>query len=157
MNGVLINVVGNVTRDPQLQYSGAGKAYVRFGIAVNRIQGQGDNRKESTAFFDVTAFGDQAENIAESISKGSRVVVSGTMEVREWDKADGSKGTGVGIVADEVAVSLRFGAVTGFNRNANGNGSNGNGNGSRPAAARPAPTPAAAPAEDRYSLDEEPF
>lgn len=161
-NGVPINVVGNVAREPKLGYSGEGRAYVRFSVAVNRVSGQGERRRESTNYFDVTAFHEQAENVAESLKLGMRVTVDGFMEPpREFDKQDGTKGFANAIVADEIGVSLRWGTISGFTPNArSGNGAAGgassNGNSARAAAPAPAPAASADGGGDRYDL-EEPF
>jgi single-strand DNA-binding protein len=63
-------IVGNLTRDPELTYTNGGAARARFGVAVSRRRKKGDEWTEETSFFDVVAWRDLAENVAESIGKG---------------------------------------------------------------------------------------
>jgi len=124
--------VGNVTRDPELKFTPSGMAVVNFGIAVNR---RWQNRttqdwEEETSFFDVTCWSQQAENVAESVQKGTRVVVFGRLEQRTWETKDGEKRSKVEIIADEIAPSLRWATaeVTRNERNDNDGGNRGGGN-----------------------------
>jgi single-strand DNA-binding protein len=104
-----IHLVGNITRDPELRFGDTGTPYARFGIAVTR---RDKNKQETTSFYDVVSFGTLAENIAQSVGKGTRVHVSGRIEVRDFDRQDGTKGRAVEVVADEVSPSLRFATVS---------------------------------------------
>jgi single-strand DNA-binding protein len=115
-----INVVGNLTRDPEIKFSDSGVQITKFGLAVTRKPKNGD---EQTSFYNVVAFNSLAENVAGSLTKGNRVVVTGRLEVRTYSKNDGTEGTAVDIVAEEVAPSLRF-ATASIAKNAirNGNG-----------------------------------
>jgi single-strand DNA-binding protein len=101
--------VGNVTRDPELKYTPGGQANVRFGIAVNRTwtDRNTNERKEQTSFFNVVVWGQLAENVSQSIGKGDRVVVTGRLEQRSYEK-DGEKKEAIEVVADEVSPSLRW-------------------------------------------------
>lgn len=104
-----ITVVGNLTRDPELKYTPSGAAVAKFGIAVNRFYtNRNGERVEQTDFFNVNAWRQLAENIAESLSTGTRVVVSGRLQSRSWETEDGQKRTVVEIEADEVGPSLRW-------------------------------------------------
>lgn len=107
-----VTVTGNITRDPELKYTNSGKAVVSFGIAVNRRYQVNGEWQEQVSFMNVTAWEKLGENIAASLTKGARVVVTGRLEVREYDKKDGSKGTSVEITADEVGASLRWATVS---------------------------------------------
>ena len=98
-----VTLVGNATREIVLRFTGGGLAVGDFGLAVNRKKGE----EEVTSFFDVTVFGTLAENCAESIGKGTRVVVTGRLEQQSWEK-DGEKRSKVVVIADEVAPSLRW-------------------------------------------------
>ena len=102
-----ITIAGNLTRDPQLKFTESGMATVRFGVATSRKV----KDRETTSFYDVVAFGKTAENAHESLAKGTSVIVSGRLEVRTYEKQDGTKGTSVEVVADEVGASLRFATV----------------------------------------------
>src|SRR5580692_11278759 len=101
---------GNLTRDPEIRYTRDGQANATFGLAVNRRwQPRGsDEWEEATSFFDVVCWRDLAENVALSLSKGMRVVVTGRIEQRSWETDDGEHRSKVEIVADEIGPSLRF-------------------------------------------------
>jgi single-strand DNA-binding protein len=105
-----ITIVGNLTRDPELRYTPAGAATCQFGVAVNRVwtDRQTSEKKEATSFFNVVAWREMAENAGESLTKGSRVVVTGRLEQRSWETPDGEKRSVVEIVADEIGPSLRW-------------------------------------------------
>lgn len=105
--------VGNLTADPELLYSKAGKAYARMRIAVSTPKVEGDwSGERTTVFYDVTAFGSVADHAAESLKKGDRVLVTGKGEVREWTGADGQVHSSKGIIADAIGPDLRWASVT---------------------------------------------
>ena len=76
----------NLTKDPELSYTGTGKAYCKFGIAVN--YGWGDNKKVS--FLNCVAFDKKAEAIANYTHKGSKFMIEGEIQTGSYDKKDGS-------------------------------------------------------------------
>ena len=104
-----VTLAGNTTDIPELRYTPSGKAVANFSIAVNR-PGKG-GKQVLDGFFKVVAWGKLAENVAETIAKGQRVVVSGRLTQRSWESEDGSKRYAVEIVAEEVSPSLRFGSA----------------------------------------------
>ncbi len=109
MSGNSVTIVGNVTRDPELRFTPSGQANARIGVAVNR-RWQDRNSgewQEATSYFDVICWRDLAENVGDSIKKGTRVVVTGRLEQRSWEQ-EGNKRYAVEIIADEVAPSLRW-------------------------------------------------
>src|SRR3989440_4263291 len=104
-------VVGNLTRDPELRYTPNGAALVKLGIAVSRRikdDSTGQWKDAETSFFDVTAWRSLAENIAETLTQGMRVVVVGRLRTNSWETAEGERRSKVEIEADEVAPSLRW-------------------------------------------------
>lgn len=104
-----VTVVGNLTRDPELRYTPTGQAVVKFSIAVNRFYtNRNGDKVESTDFFTVNAWRSLAENVAESLKSGTRVLVTGRIQSRTWETEDGAKRTVVEIEAEEVAASLRW-------------------------------------------------
>ena len=105
-----ITVVGNLTRDPEMRYTANGMSTVSFGVAVNRSwrNQQTNEWEERTSFFNVVCWREMAENVTESLGKGSRVVVTGRLEQRSWETEQGEKRSVVEIVADEVGPSLAF-------------------------------------------------
>jgi single-strand DNA-binding protein len=146
-----VTVVGNATRDPELRFTPSGQAVANFGLAVNRRwqNRQTQEWEEATSFFDVTCWAQMAENVAESIQKGARVVVTGRLDQRSWETDNGEKRSKVEIVADEIAPSLKW-ATAQINRNERRDGGDGGGySAPKPA---PAPEPPAG-----YGSDEEPF
>ena len=104
-----VTVVGNLTREPELRYTPSGAAVAKFGLAVNRSYTNRNGEKvEDTSFFNVNAWRQLAENVAESLSTGTRVIVSGRLQSRSWETEDGQKRSVVEIEADEVGPSLRW-------------------------------------------------
>lgn len=108
-----VTVIGNVTRDPELRYLTSGVALASFGVAWNnRYKDRNGEQVEDTSFFDVTCWRELADNVAESITKGDRVIIYGKLEQRSWETQEGEKRSKVEIVADEVAPSLRWATAT---------------------------------------------
>jgi single-strand DNA-binding protein len=105
-----VTVVGNLTRDPEIRYTAGGAAKASFGVAVSRRwqNRQSNEWEEQTSFFNVVCWREMAENVSESLAKGSRVVVTGRLEQRSWETDNGEKRSVVEIVADEVGPSLRW-------------------------------------------------
>ena len=100
-----VTVVGNVTRDPELRFAQSGMAIAQFGLAWNRRR---QDQEDDVSFFDITCFRQLAENVAESLQKGARVVVYGTLQQRSWETDQGDRRSKVEILADDVAPSLRW-------------------------------------------------
>jgi len=158
-NGNSVTLVGNLTRDPELRYTPSGAATAQFGLAVNRRwqNRQTGEWEENTSFFNITAWRDLAENVSETLEKGSRVIVTGRLEQRSWETPDGDKRSVVEVVADEVGPSLRW-ATAKVQKNERrsggepGRGESGRGESGRGESGR-GPASDAAPAYD----DEEPF
>ena len=106
-----ITVVGNLSRDPELRFTAAGKAVAYLGVAVSRRYQVNGEWTEQVSFFNVFAWGELGENAAASLAKGSRVIVSGRLESREFEGKDGVKKTAIEIVADDLGASLRWATV----------------------------------------------
>jgi len=119
MNGNTVTVVGNITDDPELRFTAGGQAMARFTLAVNRrwMDRTNNEWQEETSFFDCTCWREQAENAAESLKKGTRVLVSGRLRQRRWETPEGDKRSMIGIEVDEVGPSLRW-ATASVERNA---------------------------------------
>jgi single-strand DNA-binding protein len=131
-----VTLVGNITRDPELRFTPSGQAVATFGLAVNRRwqNRQTNEWEEQVSFFDVKCWAQMAENVSESLGRGTRVVVSGRLEQRSWETDQGDKRSKVEVVADEIAPSLRW-ATTQVTRNerrdGDSGGSGGGGGGAR--------------------------
>jgi single-strand DNA-binding protein len=102
-------VAGNLTDDPELRFTPNGHAVANFRLAVTSRVREGDAWKDGdTSFFRVNVWRQQAENVAESVAKGNRVIVSGRLKSRAWETPQGDKRSIVEIDADEVGPSLRW-------------------------------------------------
>src|SRR6516225_11989890 len=136
-----ITIVGNLTRDPEIRYTSGGAAKANFGVAVSRRwqNRQSNEWEEQTSFFNVVCWREMAENVTESLGKGSRVVVTGRLEQRSWETENGEKRSVVEIVADEVGPSLRWASAQvtkNDRRGGSGGGFDGGGGGGGGGAAR---------------------
>jgi single-strand DNA-binding protein len=138
-----VTLVGNVTRDPEIRYTPSGQTVATFGLAVNRRwQNKSNNEwEEQVSFFDVKCWSQMAENVSESVQKGTRVIVTGRLEQRSWETDNGDKRSKIEVVADEVAPSLRW-ATAQVNRIERSQAGSGGGasssGGGRPVANEPA-------------------
>lgn len=104
-------IIGNLARDPELRFTPSGQAVVSFGVAVNRRwqNKQTQEWEEQVSFIDCTAWGTLGENVAESLEKGARVIVTGRLEQQSWDDKDtGQKRSKVQIVVDSMGPDLRW-------------------------------------------------
>ena len=105
MTEASVSFAGNLTDDPELRHTEAGSARAMFRVAVSR-------REQEASFFTVIVWRDQAEHAAQSLSKGSRVVVVGRLQQRSWTAEDGSARSTVEVIADELGPSLRWATAT---------------------------------------------
>ena len=103
-----ITVTGNLTRDPELRFTTGGRAIANFGVAVSRRYQANGEWQEQTSFFNVVAWGSLGENASASLTKGTRVVITGRLEQRSYETKEGETKSLVEIVADDVAPSLRW-------------------------------------------------
>lgn len=155
-----VTLVGNATRDPELRFTPSGTPVCTFGVAWNRKYERDGEEVEEVSFFDVTCWQKLAENVADSVEKGTRVIVHGRLDQRSWENDDGEKRHKVELVADEVAPSLRWATAT-VDRNSRDDDRDG---GRRTTRSRPSPrrgereAPARPAAGNKPSYgDEEPF
>lgn len=104
-----VTVTGNVTRT-ELRFTPAGSAVLSLGLAVNRrwMNKQTSEWEEEASFFDVTCWDTLAENVNHSAKTGTRLTVTGRLEQRTWETESGEQRSKVQIVAEDVAVSLRW-------------------------------------------------
>ncbi len=107
MNKVML--IGNLTRDPELQTTNGGKSVCRFGLAVQRRFANQDGERDAD-FFNITVWGIPGENCHKYLKKGSKCGIVGRIQISTYDAADGSKRTSTDIIADEVEfVGARVG------------------------------------------------
>src|SRR5918997_3681380 len=110
-----ITTVGNLTSDPELRFTPQGVAMVKFTVASTpRTFDRAKNEwaDGDPLFLTCTAWRDLAEHIAESLSKGTRVVVTGRLRLSRWETPEGEKRSAYGLDVDEIGPSLRFGTAT---------------------------------------------
>lgn len=103
-----VTLIGNLTRDPELRYTTGGRGVASFGLAVNRRYQQNNEWVEQTSFFNVVCWGDLGENVAATLTKGARTIVTGRLEQRSYETPQGEKRSVVEVIADEVGPSLRW-------------------------------------------------
>lgn len=98
-------LIGNLTRDPEMKYIPSGQAVTSFSIATNRRWKDKDgNNQEQTEFHDVVAWGKLAEIMTQILHKGNKVYVDGRLQTRQWDAQDGSKRSRTEIVVNDFVV-----------------------------------------------------
>ena len=98
-------LAGNLTRDPELRFTNNGIPVCNFGIAVNRVRSQ----NEEVDFFDVTAWRELGETIANYKSKGDPILLEGRLQFRSWETEGGEKRNKVDVVADQIQFLSRGG------------------------------------------------
>lgn len=126
----LITVVGNLVADPEPRVSQAGKSWVTFRIASTprvRDRQSGDWSDGEALWIGCRAFGEYADNIAATLTKGARVIVLGRLSQRTYEK-DGQQRTSLDMEVEEVGPSLRF-ATAQITRSQSRGGGNGGGSG----------------------------
>lgn len=112
MNETAITIVGNVTADPELRFTSSGVPVANFSVAstprtFNKLRDEWEDG--TTAFYPVTVWRDQAENVAEHVRRGKRVIVHGTIGQRNWeDKTSGDQRSRLEVTATDVGLSLQF-------------------------------------------------
>jgi single-strand DNA-binding protein len=151
-----ITIVGNLTRDPELRFTPGGAAVANFGVAWN-MKGR-DGAEDKVSYFDVTCWRQLAENVSDSLTKGSRVVVYGRLDQRSWENQEGERRSKVEIVADDVAPSLKWATVELTRNEYRGDGAGqGQGGGAQQRETPSAPAAPAAATAPQYDMNEEPF
>ena len=144
-----VTLVGNITDDPELRFTPSGRPVANFTVAVNRRYKNNDGQWEDKldGFFRCNVWADQAENAAESLQKGTRVLVTGRLQQRQWEDNDGNKRSAFEIQVDEVGPSLRWSTAQ-VQKSQRSGGSGGGGGGSQGGGGGQdwsAPAPAAVP------------
>lgn len=144
-----VTLIGNLVDDPELRFTPSGVALAKIRLAVNRRwRGQDGEWQEDTSFFNGTVWREQAETVAESLQKGTRVIVTGRLEQRSWETQEGDRRSVVEIQIDEIGPSLRWATAT---VNKTQRSDSWGGDQSRSS------TPSTPAARDDYGPDEAPF
>ena len=97
-----ITIMGRLTRDPELRRTGSGVAVASFTVAVDRDFGGRDGGEKETDFIDCVAWRQTGEFVSKYFTKGSMIVVSGRLQIRNWNDKDGNKRRTAEVVADNV-------------------------------------------------------
>ena len=144
-----VTVIGNLVEDPELRFTPSGVAMAKIRVAVNRRwRDQSNEWQEETSFFGGTLWREAAENAAESLTKGARVIITGSLEQRQWETQEGEKRSVVELRIDEMGPSLRW-ATASVTKTARSGGTDFGGERQN--------VPAAPVARDDYGPDEAPF
>lgn len=158
-----IVLMGRLTRDPELRRTGSGIAVATFSLAVDRDFASSSSGERETDFIDIVAWRSTAEFVSKYFSKGRMAVVSGRLQIRNWNDKDGNKRRSAEVIADNVyfGEGKRDNAETGYSQSYapanNGYGSAPTGNyGSAPANNYGYSAPAApAPASDFAMIEDD--
>lgn len=157
-----ITIMGRLTRDPELRRTGSGTAVASFTVAVDRDFGGRDGGERETDFIDCVAWRQTGEFVSKYFTKGSMIVVSGRLQIRNWTDKEGNKRRSAEVVADNVYFgeskrSSESGSSSYGGNNSYGNSGNFPGNSYN----APAPSyggysaPASAPASDFAMLEDD--
>jgi len=165
----IITVVGNLTADPELRFTASGAAVANFTVASTPRtfdRGSGEWKDGEALFLRCNIWRQAAENVAESLTRGSRVVVTGRLKQRSFETKEGEKRTVIELEVDEIGPSLRY-ATAKVNKVARSEGSGGgggfgssggaSGSGNRGGAPADDPWASAPPAGGGGYSDEPPF
>jgi single-strand DNA-binding protein len=123
----VITIIGNLTNDPELRFTPSGAAVANFTVASTprTFDRQSNEWKDGeTLFMRCSVWREAAENVAESLTRGTRVIVSGRLRSRTYDTKEGEKRTVVELDVDEIGPSLRY-ATAKVNRTQRGSTSGG--------------------------------
>lgn len=113
MSGNSITITGNLGDDPELRFTPNGSPVVKFSVGVTEKYRDNNNKwqERETSWFTVTAWRDLAENVSESLTRGSRVTVIGSHRSRKWEDREGNKRVSWEVQAEEIAASLKYASV----------------------------------------------
>ncbi|MDT7644852.1 MAG: single-strand DNA-binding protein [Pseudonocardiales bacterium] len=139
----IITVVGNLTADPELRFTPSGAAVANFTVASTPRQfdkQSGEWKDGEALFMRCNIWRQAAENVAETLTRGSRVIVSGRLKQRSYETREGEKRTVVELEVEEVGPSLRY-ATAKVNKVSRGSGGGGFGGGGGGSAGGPSDDP----------------
>jgi single-strand DNA-binding protein len=145
-----VTIVGNVTDDPELRFTPSGLPVATFTVAVNTRIRKNDQWEDRTdGFFRCSCWRDMAENVAESLTKGTRVMVVGRIQEQRWEDQEGGKRSRVEIQVDEVGPTLRWATVqVTKSQRSGGSGSGGGGGDWGSGSGGGSPAPVGGPVND---------
>ncbi len=154
MSNNSVTLVGNLVDDPELRFTPNGVAMARVRFAVSRrYRDRNEEWQEETSFFGGTCWRDMAENVAESLQKGMRIIVTGRLEQRSWETQEGEKRSMIEVRIDDIGPSVRW-ATASVTRTPRSGGGDWAGNQNQGGGGSVPPAPVA---RDDYGPDEAPF
>lgn len=104
-----ITIVGNLTREPELRFTKSGDAVVNLSVAVNERVKQGDDWVDGEpSYYDLKVWRKLAENVAENLNKGDRIVAVGKMKIEKFEDKEGNQRSKPVMTVDEIGESVRF-------------------------------------------------
>lgn len=154
-----ITVVGNLTNDPELRFTPSGAAVASFTVASTpRVLDKATNewKDGESVFMRCSVWRQYAENVAESLQKGARVIVTGRLKQRSYETREGEKRTVMEMEVDEVGPALKY-ATAKVNKVQRGGGGFGGDSGGAPAAGGDDPWASGPAAASGAGFDEPPF
>lgn len=120
-----VTITGTLTADPELRFTPSGVAVANFSIACNTRKKQGNDWVDGPAtFVRCTVWKEYAENVAESLTRGTRVIAQGSLQQRDFETREGEKRTVLELQVEEIGPSLRW-ATARVNKAAKGNSGGG--------------------------------
>ena len=153
-----ITIMGRLTRDPELRRTGSGIAVASFTVAVDRDFGGRDGGERETDFIDCVAWRQTGEFVSKYFTKGSMIVVSGRLQIRNWNDKDGNKRRSAEVVADNVYFGESKRSSEGnssYGGNSYGNNNYGGNSYNAPAPSYGGYNAPSAPASDFAMLDDD--
>jgi single-strand DNA-binding protein len=114
INGTQITIVGNLGADPEMRYTPTGQAVTSFSVGVQNRRTRQDNGEwndTGSTWYRVTAWRELAENAAQSLTRGTRVIVTGILASRQWEDKEGNQRYTWEITADAIGPDMTFAAV----------------------------------------------
>lgn len=114
MSSTITTIVGNLTNDPELTFTASGAAVVNFTVAASdRVLDKvtGEWKDGEPTFLRCSIWRTYAENVAESLSKGARVIVTGKLRSRTYETREGEKRTVIELEAEEIGAAMKFATV----------------------------------------------
>ncbi len=106
-------IVGNVGRDPEISYTPQGIPVCKFTVAVNKVTGKGENRKEKTTWFRVTIWRERAETASQYVKKGMKILVIGEIDVSVYTNKQGQPAATLELTANDFKFLDSRGGSTG--------------------------------------------
>jgi len=103
-----VELLGNITSDPEIRYTPNGAAVCSFSLATNRRYKQGETWKDETSFHNIVVWANLATSITQRAKKGTRVLITGRLQTRSWDSKDGKKNYKTEVIADDLFLIDRY-------------------------------------------------